>query len=189
MTKEEELQLVIEAKTNMQAFAKIYDYYTPKLLAYILNRIPRKESAEDIVSIVWHKAISGIQKFDTKKDVRFGSWLYKTTHSTFIDMLRKEKRIVSFLEYSDSPSYGLSDISSEIIKKETQRIQIASTLKDINERYQEIISLTYFADYTIDELSVHFGMKSTQVSVLLHRATKAFQKEFIKKFPESEIFI
>lgn len=186
MTLEQELALVERSKENVHAFGELYDFYIDRIYNYIYSRTLNKELAEDITSKVFLKAVEQISKFDTSRGVKFGSWLYRTAHNLIIDELKRKSN--KFQSVEEEPAHnGENNIDREVRITTIQK-QIAFTLKSINKKYQLIISLRFFSELEIDEISDVLETKRSNVSVLLHRALKDFKKEYTKKFGESEIF-
>lgn len=186
MTLTEELELVEKAKTNLQHFEKLYQYYFDKVYGYCINRTANHTLTEEIVSEVFLRAIEKIKKFNTKKDIRFGAWLYTTAHNLIIDNYRKNNRLKYFEDWSDF--IDEKNIEDEL-KVSIYQKQIVFVLTKLNPKYQKIITLRFYSELEIDELAEVFKTKPKNVSVILHRATKDFQKKFKKYFPESEIFL
>ncbi|MDQ7020649.1 MAG: sigma-70 family RNA polymerase sigma factor [Candidatus Dojkabacteria bacterium] len=79
-------------KKNIQYFDKIYDYYFYRILKFCVNKVSSSEIAEDITSRVFLSAVEKIIDFDTSKNIRFGSWLYRNANNKIIDYYRKNAR-------------------------------------------------------------------------------------------------
>lgn len=186
MTLEEELKIVVEAKTNIQSFGKIYDFYFGKIFVYCINRLMIRELAEDITSSTFLKAAENIYKFDTTQNIRFGSWLYRTANNNIIDLSRRLKHS-EFLELIEENHYTDSNMETSI-EKEFRRKNIAIVLSKIKPRYQEIISLRFFSELEIEEIGDVIDEKKSNVSVVLHRALNAFKKQYEIDFPEEDTF-
>jgi RNA polymerase sigma-70 factor (ECF subfamily) len=186
MTLEEELKLVEQAKTNIQAFAHIYDFYYKKIYFYCRNRLGSKELAEDVTSFVFMKAVQEIAKFNTKKKIRFSSWLYRTAQNKIIDIYRENgrKKMIELIE-DNEPSV---DNINEHVNKHQRQTEISLTLLELKDRYQEIISLKFLSGLELEEISEVMKISKSNAAVLLSRALESFRKAFKEKFPESEIF-
>lgn len=181
-----ELKLVEEAQSDVQAFDKLYECYFGKILAYTLNRVGKRETAEDIVSDVFLAAVETIFEFDTSRGVRFGSWLYQVAHNKIVDHHKRNKKQVRVaLRLETLKSEDLAD--EYVLLSEKQR-QIAFVLTKLKPRYQQMISLRFFSELSNAEIAEIMDMKSTQVAVLLHRSLNSFKKKFKKNFKKSEIF-
>jgi RNA polymerase sigma-70 factor (ECF subfamily) len=184
MTIKEELTLVEQAKAGLQAFDVLYDYYFDRIYKYTVSRTGNHSIAEDIVSEVFLRAIEKIRSFDTSRNIRFGSWLYKTSHNLIIDKSRKIRAEIS-LDEIEIPVESSTDrdVFRDVIRK-----QVTITLSKLRPRYQQIISLRFYAELEFDEIATIMETSKENVALIFHRASKRFRKIFKKNFPESEIF-
>lgn len=185
---QEELHLVEQAKKDIVVFEKLYDLYFQSIFSYCRNRLPNRESAEDVTSIVFLKAVEAIKNFDTRKGIRFGSWLYRTAHNAIIDYLKKQK-VHLFLSVEDAeelPEIAV-DVEDPAISQE-HRIKVFTVLTLLHERYQHILSLKFFEEMDNPEIASIMQIKPTQVSVLLYRALQDFRKKFLERYPSTDIF-
>lgn len=166
-----EQQLVADAKRSLEAFDKLYEYYLPKILAYVMNRTANKAIAEDITSQTFVKAMLKIKTFEYK-GFTFGAWLYRIAHNTLVDYYRKHKEI-------EIPEYhqAQSDDNSELVAQQSERQQILlDALRKLPEQYQQILSLKFFEEMTNEEIAQVLGCKKETLAVKLHRSLKAFEK-------------
>ncbi|MDQ6985608.1 MAG: sigma-70 family RNA polymerase sigma factor [Candidatus Dojkabacteria bacterium] len=189
MTVEEELKLVEKAKKNIQYFDKIYDYYFYRILKFCVNKVSSSEIAEDITSRVFLSAVEKIIDFDTSKNIRFGSWLYRNANNKIIDYYRKNAR-TSWFDIEDEsvvPDEEQDDHEKELTLKFKQK-KLSLVISTLNARYQKIISLRFYSDLDIDEIAEEMNLNNSNVSVLLHRALKALQKKYLEMYPDSESF-
>lgn len=185
MELDQELELVTKAKSDIRAFNILYEYYLPKILGYCINRVPRQEIAEDITSEVFLAAVKSIKSFDVKRRIRFGSWLFSVAHNKIVDFYRKNKKMVN-MEIEDHHLIFSEEHDKEIAITEEQE-KISKVLSKIKKRYQKIITYKYYTELDNTEIAQELKIKPNNVSVLLHRAMKAFKKEYAKNYPESEI--
>lgn len=186
MKVEQELQLVEKAKEDIHAFREIYEFYFPKIFAYLMNRLPDQVICEDLCSEIFVDAIVAIKKFKPQKGARFGSLLYKIAHNKTVDYYKKHKTDIALEKIEN---FMRSDEDSEGLAKQAEhKRNIAFTMTKLKPRYQLIISLKYFSELDNSEIAETMSIKTSQVAVLLHRATKSFKKQFATFFPESEIF-
>ena len=186
MNSTQELKLVERAKEDIHAFKEIYEYYFPKIFAYLMNRLPDRETCEDICSEIFIDSISAIKKFEVKNGARFGSLIYRIAHNKTVDYYKKRKPH-SAEEISDKQMK--SELNSEEQAQTHEHKQnIAFVLSKIKPRYQLIISLKYFSEMDNPEIAEIMNLKPRQVAVTLHRAHKAFKTKYGNFFPGSEIF-
>jgi RNA polymerase sigma-70 factor (ECF subfamily) len=184
---EEELSLIKEAQSNVQAFSLLYDMYFPKIYRYCLNRLAHKESAEDVTSQVFLKSIEIIKKFDLDRKLRLGPWLYAIAHNLIIDTIRKNKFSLVLDEKNDEEIVDGTAIIEHELDISMMQKQIASIFSQINPRYAQIISLKYYSELDTDEIALLMDIKGAQVPVVLFRALQSFKDDFSKKYPGGEI--
>lgn len=92
----EELVIIEAAKKNPAHFAPLYNKYYKQIFNYLYQRMDCKETAFDITSQVFLKALSNIQNYQFK-GVPFASWLYRIAHNEMMLVFRniKDKRAVN----------------------------------------------------------------------------------------------
>jgi RNA polymerase sigma-70 factor, ECF subfamily len=187
MDLKEELQLVEEAKTNIQSFNRLYKHYLPQIFSFCMNRVISREVAEDITSDVFISAVEGIRKFNTSKGIRFGSWLYRVAHNKIVDHIRKNKKSFISLEDFGGEISEHTDLDKVIVVTEIQT-KIALVLSQLNPRYQEIISLRFYSELSNDEIAGELGANTKQIALVMHRALESFKDKFEKLYPGTEIY-
>jgi RNA polymerase sigma-70 factor (ECF subfamily) len=184
----DELTLVTQAKKDISAFEKIYDLYFSYIYRYCRNRLPNNEMAEDVVSTVFLKAVTAVQTFNTAKGIRFGSWLYKAAHNAIIDALKKQKHHL-FISVDDTEDWP--EIGAELVdpaERHEQRAKVLSVLNRLHERYQFVLTLSFFEEFDHARIAAIMGIKTTQVSVILYRALQQFKKIYTSMYKSSDIF-
>lgn len=77
-------------KGNLNKFGEIFDAYHEKIYRFIYFRTHHKETAEDITSLVFTKALEKIQQFNPQKG-SFNAWLYQIAKNGIIDHYRSRK--------------------------------------------------------------------------------------------------
>jgi RNA polymerase sigma-70 factor, ECF subfamily len=98
MDLEQEKEVVARAKTDSRAFGELYEHYYSPILAYILRRTASLETAQDICSEVFFKALHNLEKFHWR-EVPFSSWLCQDVTSRFPDSCLSEslQRLTEYL--------------------------------------------------------------------------------------------
>ncbi len=86
-----EEHLIIEAaKTDPNHFAPLYDKYYKQIFGYLYQRMDDKDTAFDLTSQVFLKALTNIGRYEFK-GVPFASWLYRIAHSELMQLFREQK--------------------------------------------------------------------------------------------------
>ena len=62
----DEDQLIEQAKTDPEAFGKLYEIYVEKIYNYVYYRIGNQQEAEDLTAKVFHRALNHIPNYNNK---------------------------------------------------------------------------------------------------------------------------
>lgn len=67
--------LIEKAKTDLNAFGKLYDLYVDDVFRFVYFKVSNKEDAEDITARTFEKALKAIKNFKWK-GYSFKTWLF-----------------------------------------------------------------------------------------------------------------
>src|SRR4030043_400778 len=95
MNLEQEKVLVERAKVSSEAFGELYDMYYDRIFGYALRRSADVDSAKDITSEVFFKALKNIGKFKWQ-GVPFSHWLYRIANREIINHHNSRKREANY---------------------------------------------------------------------------------------------
>ena len=102
----DEDQLIEQAKTNPEAFGKLYELYVEKIYNYVYYRIGNQQEAEDLTAKVFHRALNHIPNYNNK-GVPFAAWLYRIAHNLVANWHRDRgrRRVIALEDHiaSESP--------------------------------------------------------------------------------------
>lgn len=74
-------------------FVHLYDAYLDKIYRFLYFRTSHQETAEDLTSQTFLKALDKIKSFDAEKGT-FQAWLYRIAHNLLIDHYRSPRKEV-----------------------------------------------------------------------------------------------
>lgn len=175
MNPDQENVLVEKAKSDPQAFGSLFDAHYPEILRYALRRTADVQAAQDITSEVFSKALIGIGKFRWQ-GIPFAAWLYRIANNETADYYKHGK--IQQISLEQVPEYGLGSspaaeeelINAESeLKRHQQYLALHEKIVKLDNKYQEIISLRFFQDKQINEISQILGKPEGTVKSLLHR--------------------
>lgn len=185
----EEQQLVELSKTDINAFGRLFELYYDKIFNYSLQRTGNVEVARDIAAETFFKALKNIHKF-TWNQVSFSAWLYKIATNEIAAYFRKSVYRATSME--DLQSKGFEFVSSCNLEEEIIAAQKAlqdnkdfvmcsNAIKELPIKYQDVITLRFFADKKISEIGVILGKSEGTIKSLLHRGLKKVKKKMLEK--------
>jgi len=169
MRPEEEKDLVERARHDSSAFAELYEVYYSQIFGYALRRTADFQTAQDVTSEVFFKALNGISKFRWR-GVAFSSWLYRIASNEIANGYRQNGREAKYLESMRVPPFSAEVASARAeLEKHDDYLALQWAISKLPSRYQEPIALKYFEDKEIKEIAEILGNPEGTVKSLLHR--------------------
>jgi len=179
MKKTDEKELVRCAKKNPEAFGLIFDEYYEPILGYVLKRVGNVHASQDIVADTFFKALDRLWQFRWK-NISISSWLYRIATNEINQHFRYQRKTPHSLEkLIEEKGFELrdeKDILEEIIIQEQELAMaeewkiVKAEIEKLPEKYQEVLTLRYFEDKKISEISEILGKKEGTIKSLLSRA-------------------
>lgn len=179
---DKEKELVARAQKDPAAFGAIFDLYYSKILTYALRRTGDASLAEDITAETFHKALKGLWRY-AWRGVPLSAWLYKIAGNE-IKMQARKRRHYS-LELLVEAGFDKKDesIASErgaleaLLQEDAQFVQILTALKQLPQKYQEVVALRYMEDKSGKEIALIVGKREGTVRSLIHRGVELLKAE------------
>ncbi|MCP4259306.1 MAG: RNA polymerase sigma factor [Planctomycetes bacterium] len=161
--------LVMDCQSGrVKAMEILVSRWQKRLWRYAYNLTGNSEASWDITQESWLSIIKGIRKLHDP--ARFKAWAYRITTNKSIDWIRKRKAVkqVSIEEIEEQQSSRTKDTSvTELLEK-----------LDIGKKV--VLSLYYFEQLTILEISVALKIPKGTVKSRLHSARKELKKLYQK---------
>lgn len=161
---------------NREAYQELFLRYQKKLFSYIYHLVGNRDEAEDILQNVFAKTYRNIGYFDVTR--KFSSWIYRIAHNESVNYLkRRSKRYtVSWEEILTSKDKldSASNDENPTERMEHQEIanEIGLALKKIPEKYQQVLKLRYFKEYSYEEMGRVLHKPINTVGTLINRAKR-----------------
>ncbi len=164
-----------------QDFAQWHRDHRPAVYRYVRFRVATRETAEDVTSDVFLKALRSIKRYDSKRAAP-RTWLLRIARNAVTDHLRSLKRRGSLHVSLDRVPDLVSQVQSqeERLLKEERIQHLLNGTKLLRQADQEILSLRYGSGLDNNEIAEALGVSSNAVAVRLHRSLKRL-KEVIDK--------
>jgi RNA polymerase sigma-70 factor, ECF subfamily len=175
MNTTQEKELVEKAKRDIQAFGTLYEEYYGKVFGYSLIRTGEIAVAQDITSEVFFKALKTIGRFHWK-DIPFSAWLYHIANNEIANYYRSnghgqvlvERISETFLEECDAPEAEVEEAETKL-RRYQDFLAARQKIAQLPLKYQEVISLRFFENKHLGEISSILGKKESSVKTLLYR--------------------
>jgi len=154
-------------------FEAWYVEHQSAVFRYVRFRVATRETAEDVTSVVFMKALRSFDRYDAGR-ASPRTWLLRIARNAVTDHLRSLQRRGSLHVSLDRIPDLVADVPSHeerVIKQE--RIQrLLNGSQTLRQGDQEILSLRYGTGLDNSEIAEHLNISHNAVAVRLHRALK-----------------
>lgn len=159
-------------KGDVNAYTHLVEKYQHMVYTLALRMLKSKEKAEEVSQDAFVKAYKNLGSFQGKS--KFSTWLYKIVYYGCLDELKKAKRSFNPEDIEKLPNVEIDDTKSglENLEDQDRRQLINDALAKLNEEEQAILTLFYFEEQSLKELSQILDMTPNNVKVKLFRARK-----------------
>ncbi len=160
-------------KNALEDFVRIY---SDTLTRYAYCYVGDAALAEDIMEETFATLLVHKKRFDDENHLQ--AYLYKVARNKSIDALRKRKREVALSDVEEVLCG--SDAEGNVIRDALNQ-QIYICMQKLPAQYKEVLYLTYFEDFSNDEVCRLMKKSKKQIYNLLTRARVALKEIFIKE--------
>ena len=163
---DEEVLQIKAAIANPQAFGVLYDKYYLRIFRYVFQRVEDEDTAADITSVVFSKALFGLNKYQFR-GVPFSAWLFRVAQNEMNQLFRKNEvqKVVNI------PIENLAQIAEDAGEENLEeRIEsLKKAMKGLSEDELELIEQRYFEDRSYKEMSEILDMEENNARVKTFR--------------------
>ncbi len=172
---------------NAAAYSYLVDKYQDLVYGLALKMLRNQEDAEELAQDSFVKAYRSLSSYKQKS--KFSTWLYSITYNGCITMMRKRKLEVRSLDeqrLTEVDEIKINDQLSEINKAELEKyLQLA--LAKLPELDQVLVTLYYYEEQKVEDISQITGLTESNVKVKIHRARKKMY-ELLSSYLKEEIY-
>ena len=170
----DENEIISQAKKDPRAFDYLYDKYMPTIFQYVMYRVYNREIAEDIVSIVFFKAMKNLQLYKLMHKIPFSAWLYRIAYNEICNHAKREKKQEKiYKNYLNEEPEAVYEMNPNDNEKSFEFIH--EYLKKLSIKDQDIIMMRFFEKKSFAEISQISGKNESTLRVNLHRALKKLE--------------
>ncbi len=162
------------------SFKVVYNFFYPRLFYFVLEYVPYKDMAEDIVHdtflSLWRK------RLQLKADTNLNAWLYTVARNNSLKKIRDEKYRNKIFREGQCTAFELELNASALSKLDTSDLSfseikriIRATLEVLPSQCRIVFELSRFDNKKNRDISEELGISVKTVEGHLTKAIKIFR--------------
>ncbi|MDY2587249.1 RNA polymerase sigma factor [Winogradskyella aquimaris] len=173
MTTNDENILIEAIKNgNTRAYAQLVDKYKDLVYTLAIRMLKNREEAEEVAQDTFIKVFKSLENF--KGDSKFSTWIYRVAYNTCLDRIKKNKKHLNNVTIDEFTFNKLDTIDNALdnIIKEEKNTLIKNCINKLPEDSSALLTLFYFEELSLEEISKIINIETNTVKVKLFRARK-----------------
>jgi len=158
------------------AYRYIVDRYSKYVFNIAFKVLRNHEDAEEVTQDSFLKAFKALKDF--KGDSKFSTWIYKIAFNSAVSKTRK--KVISKEDIDDIPEIQFENVdllsATDNLRKGERKKYITRALEKLSDEEQVLITLFYFEENSIAEVSEITGLELNNVKVKIHRSRKKLHR-------------
>jgi len=175
---------ILDGDTN--AFTVLVNRYKDLVFSLALKMLKNREEAEEISQDAFIKVYKSLHKF--KGDSKFSTWIYKVVYNSCLDRLKQYKKnyaLVPIDEFNENQVKTLDNAFDALVSQDRKNT-IQACLNKLPSEDSFLLTLYYFEEQSLEEISKIVGLTANNVKVKLFRSRKKLAT-ILKKQLEPEM--
>lgn len=164
------INLIIDGDTN--AFSVLVNRYKDLVYTLTLRMLNNREEAEEVAQDTFIKTYKSLSRF--KGDSKFSTWIYKIAYNTSLDRLKKNRKHFNDVAIDEFTEHQVKTIDNALdnleSKEQTKAIKDCIALLPSEDSF--LLTLYYFDDMSLEEISKTVGLTANNVKVKIFRSRK-----------------
>ncbi len=164
-------------KGDSGSFSQLVEKYQHLAYSLSLKILKHRENAEDSAQESFIKAYHSLRFFNGKSSFR--TWFFRIVYNTAIIKLRSVKKAelkIEDIKISDAEISGTENVMTQFNTEDRQKY-LKSGLEQLEPEEQALLTMYYYDDFSMDEISKVTGLTVSNVKVKIYRSRKRLLKE------------
>ncbi len=165
-------------KGDVAAYAVLIDRYRQMVYTLALQVVKNEADAEEVAQDAFLKAYKALNTFEGRS--AFSTWIYRITYHQAISKIRqrRDKEIAYEDDHTNSGHNAIFDgFSSDSMETEDRSRFLKQALSKIKGEEAIVLTLFYFEELNIEEITQITGLTVSNVKIKLHRGRQNLLKE------------
>lgn len=177
----EDKELVLAFKRGDDgSYQAIYERYVPRVSGICRRMLDRSHDAEEAQQETFMRVYTALPRFNGR--YQLGAWVARIATNVCLDHIRSRGRkpadCVSHEMLVDLSTDAEDNAPEEEFLKGDERQRVRDTLATLAPNHRAALALREFEGMSYGDIAVALNMTEPQVKALIHRARKAFKKQW-----------
>lgn len=160
---------------KLDDFGLLYDRYIRKIYDFIYFKTHHKETAEDLCSKTFMKALEKIGTCDVSKG-SFSSWVYRIARNTVIDHYRTKKFT---LDIDDAWDLSTGEDILKDLENKQKFEHVEKFLKTLKPEHRDLVMLRVWSGLSYKEIAQITGKSEDSCKMTFSRVISKVRKEVL----------
>jgi RNA polymerase sigma-70 factor (ECF subfamily) len=167
----DERLLVEAAQRDPVKFGDLYELHFERIYAFIFRRVSDRQTAEDLTSDVFHKALANLPSYEDR-GAPFAGWLFRIAANAVADQFKRTAREIALS--SEEPPQPSVQPDLEAIE---DRARLFRLVKKLPEDQRGVIVQRFVEQKSIREIAQELKRSEGAVKQLQFRALQSLRAQ------------
>ena len=173
----DEEAIINAAKTNSDAFGKLYEQYQQQVFRYIFYRVGDAPSAEDLTAQVFERALRKIATYQPTRGA-FAVWLFAIARNAVNNHLRA-KRVRQWVTLDIFSNHSTETTSlEELVCQDEQLQQLLALVAQLSSQERDLLALKFGGGLTNRRIAELASLTESNVGVMVYRTLRKLRNQF-----------
>jgi RNA polymerase sigma-70 factor (ECF subfamily) len=172
-----EADLIERARTDAEAFGRLYDEHLPSVYAFLYRRCRSHQDTEDLTAHTFHRALERLDTFEWR-ELPFRAWLFRIARNALIDYYRRDRGPLSLDGLGEAgfepPGDDGRALDSALVRDE-QLDTAWAAVADLPPMQRRAVTLYFAHGLSHAEVGRTIGRSEAATKQMVYRAVKALR--------------
>lgn len=157
---------------HVSSYAFLVERYKHMVYTLTIKIVKNREEAEEISQDVFVKAYEKLNSF--KGESKFSTWIYKIAYYASLDSIKQNKKKFNYENIDIINEINLENVQDALhyLQDEERKEIINTALFKLSEEERTILTLFYFDELSIKEISKIVNLSIDNIKIKLFRTRK-----------------
>jgi RNA polymerase sigma-70 factor, ECF subfamily len=173
--------LVVRARTDREAFGRLYDAHYPEVFRYCFRRLFVRAVAEDVTSEIFLGVAAKMPRFPGTAEEDFRRWVFCIATNEVNAYVRQAKRRRTLLEAAARSGTLAAAVHSQAGSPDIETLDwpvLYQAILSLKPREQSILHLRFFEQMSHEQIADVLQERPVSVRVGLSRALEKLRRRF-----------